>query len=94
MGILWESYGNSAFPHVRILWEFPQKSCGNGMGMGMKIHFPRQPCKYHVYVLFRLLDMLQFMDVPVGAHMHTRYDKLQQISDTSNRVNVVQFLRI
>ena len=39
---MWESYGKSSFPYVGILWEFPQKSCGNGMGMGMKIHFPRQ----------------------------------------------------
>ena len=31
----WEfilAYGNSDFPHVGILWEFPQKSCGNGNG--------------------------------------------------------------
>ena len=26
---MWESYGKSSFPHVGILWEFPQKSCGN-----------------------------------------------------------------
>ena len=30
---------------VGILWEFPQKSCGNGMGMGMKIHFHGNPGK-------------------------------------------------
>ena len=34
---LWEStYGSP--------WVFPQKSCGNGMGMGMEIPFPRQSC--------------------------------------------------
>ena len=27
---MWESYGKSSFPHMGILWEFPQKSCGNG----------------------------------------------------------------
>ena len=26
-----------------IMWEFPQKSCGNGIGMGIGIPFPRQP---------------------------------------------------
>ena len=26
-------------------WGFPQKSCGNGMGMGMEIPFPRQACQ-------------------------------------------------
>ena len=26
-----------------ILWEFSQKSCGNGMGVGIEIPFPRQP---------------------------------------------------
>ena len=26
-----------------FLWVFPQKSCGNGMGMGIQIPFPRQP---------------------------------------------------
>ena len=29
---MWESYGKSSFPHVRILWEFEIPTCGNPMG--------------------------------------------------------------
>ena len=35
-----------------ILWEFPQKTCGNGMGMGIEIPFPRQPCRVVDYILW------------------------------------------
>ena len=55
----WESCGNSHGNPAGILWEFPygnpkgipsgnpvgipQKTRGNGMGMGIEIPFPRQP---------------------------------------------------
>ena len=32
-------------------WGFPQKSCGNGMGMGMEIPFPRQPCISNINIV-------------------------------------------
>ena len=48
--------GNMIFscgdPHMDSVWGFPQKSCGNGMGMGMEIPFPRQPDIYP-YKVFR-----------------------------------------
>ena len=34
-------YGN---PVGILIWEFPQKTRGNGMGMGIEIPFLRQPC--------------------------------------------------
>ena len=65
MGIpIWDGNGNHFKPmgiptrgfcgfSCEILWVFPQKSCGNGMGMGIEIPFPRQPwfiCKKHLKV--------------------------------------------
>ena len=32
----------------RSIWGFPQKSCGNGMGVGVEIPFPRQPTSLHI----------------------------------------------
>ena len=34
---MWESYGNSKFPHVGILWEFEIPTCGNPMGIPTEI---------------------------------------------------------
>ena len=45
MGIsIWRSIWGSP-------WGFPQKSCGNGMGVGVEIPFPRQPWIVHTYNL-------------------------------------------
>ena len=63
VGILWESvgfpvelYGYSVgicgdflWGSMGILWEFTQKSCVNGMKMGIEIPFPRQPCQMGIF---------------------------------------------
>ena len=34
---MWESYGKSSFPHVRLLWEIVIPICGNPMGIPTEI---------------------------------------------------------
>ena len=51
VGILWGICGYSVGISCGILWEFPQKSCGNGMGI--EIPFPWQPCEcIYLYIYF------------------------------------------
>ena len=52
-------------PTWEFPWEFPRKPCGNGMGMGIEIPFPRQPWLSHLHTSLPLEALRNVSTAPI-----------------------------